>query len=323
LSQLKRSFPDFVIIDANLDVGQLQDYSSIFRDKFTQLQSKVKSSKGKKYIQVFSAFPEYLCQTASDMENFLEKSNVSASSHNDDEIDNEDLDDGNEYSVSQEASDNDRHDGNDSDGDVVRETRDLDKLLKLRALDVFVDLNNPIGNPATKLAPKIPRRVKKDLDYEFIDFTSFPTDFVVFAAQRCDGDKAITKLSLTLDSGRIPVSKILTGQEHSSNKDMQLTTLAFTPVAMACQLQSQRITLLDSCTQVLFNHSVVLDRLLRALQHINDLKATELQNQPERSILHSDTLFFHCFDALSLMLAQPATCCVGLHNVDLIVSSHN
>ncbi len=70
----------------------------------------------------------------------------------------------------------------------------------------------------------------------------------------------------------------------------------------------------------MLHNAVYLDRMFRSMHHLNELKATELANQPDHSILHSDCLFYHCFDLLSSMLAQPAVACVGIHNVDFIVS---
>ena len=66
---------------------------------------------------------------------------------------------------------------------------------------------------------------------------------------------------------------------------------------------------------------VALDRMVKALEHINALKATELSNQPHESIFHTDNIFFQTYDALVSFLSQPAQgCCIGLHNVDFVVS---
>jgi hypothetical protein len=63
-----------------------------------------------------------------------------------------------------------------------------------------------------------------------------------------------------------------------------------------------------------------LHRCVRILKHLNDLTSSELSNQPEKALLHSNTLFFFIFDLLCRLLEIPNSDVIGIANINFIVS---
>lgn len=65
---------------------------------------------------------------------------------------------------------------------------------------------------------------------------------------------------------------------------------------------------------------IILERAYRGIEHVNDLTATELSNQPEISILHSDSFFYYIVYLFCVLLETPNSYCIGINHLDLVVS---
>lgn len=71
--------------------------------------------------------------------------------------------------------------------------------------------------------------------------------------------------------------------------------------------------------KVMLSYLIPLQRSQRLLCHLNELTWTEIHNQPSKTLLHSNTLFFFVFDLLCKLLESPNQHVIGLANIDLLV----
>lgn len=98
-----------------------------------------------------------------------------------------------------------------------------------------------------------------------------------------------------------------------------VNSMALCPVVSAVHEACTDLSVQDACMETMLYTNVLLARVYRSVKHCNSLTLTELSNQPDATLLHSDHLFQTAFCILCNLFATPATFCVGLTNVDEIV----
>ncbi len=222
-------------MSAGQDINQLTDFSSLFRDKFSQVYadkaSGWTSSNVKKYIQLYPVYTRQICDQVFESEHFLRVKRA-------DPIYGEE-------EQSEGGSDNEG--GGDDENDVIS---DLDTVLKMKPLNVLLD-NGNTGNDGNVFNYK---KLQRDLDCKFIHFEEFPTDFYAFAPMRCDGDRGIAKIHLSIDEVKLPVTLILTGEDGSTyqkdDKVLNITSLGMSPMTNAVHIKTERVNVIESCLEV-------------------------------------------------------------------------
>jgi len=65
----------------------------------------------------------------------------------------------------------------------------------------------------------------------------------------------------------------------------------------------------------------LLQRAYRGILQVNEFTATELTNQPEISILHTDSIFYYIIYLLSLLLEMPNSFSIGINQMDTILTN--
>ena len=70
----------------------------------------------------------------------------------------------------------------------------------------------------------------------------------------------------------------------------------------------------------MYYHKTVILRAHQAVVKLNHFGANELANEPRDDVISSLTVFVGAFTLLSNLFAVPNISCVGLHNVESIVS---
>jgi hypothetical protein len=92
------------------------------------------------------------------------------------------------------------------------------------------------------------------------------------------------------------------------------------PVSIAFIKQCKAISITHSLAQLLQYYEKIMEVTVRAVEHILSLSSKEYQRQQPDGLTHSDTLLVGCITALANAYMQPGASCIGLHNVDSLVS---
>lgn len=203
------------------------------------------------------------------------------------------------------------------------------------------------------------RRVKKDIDKLYVDLTQNPRSFNLYMPQynrqqasqqskskskaksagigNDEVEREVQKLELSFSDRSIDAfcsSAISTLSEKQTEETMDtkfdpkpfqqalqsIGVLSLSPFNVAWQTGEESVRSIRAGVDILHAQAVVIARCIRAMKHTLSLKATELLNQPDNSILHSDNLFYYSFCQLCNILQQPSVNVVGIHNVDYVVS---
>jgi hypothetical protein len=101
-----------------------------------------------------------------------------------------------------------------------------------------------------------------------------------------------------------------------------ITPLALSSWNYAWQTDEMTYQSIEAAKEIMFYHAVRLNRMDKCIKHLLTLKSTELVNQPDFSVVHSDNLFLYSFACLCDLLQQPGISPISLINVDAIVSCY-
>lgn len=302
-----------------------------------------------RFIQCFAAYPAKVCQEARDLTLYSEpllqykqrKVRRRLGRRNDS---------GNDLSEEgghdQEEEEEEDSSDDDSDGEIIHSS-DLNELLEMG--DYQREPRFDVENDAGKW------RIKRNaLEKQYLSFDGFPKDFFVYCVMSTEDSgvmvrrytlatsqkhisvKDITKLkqkwqakTANTSNGLARDEQVDGGKSGSNGKgkfnqltdgeDYDITAASLSPLISVAHVHTEDILTLSATTEVMLYNNVKLARIYRCMKHCNSLTITELANQPETALLHSDHLFQAAFCMLSNLLATPAISPVGLSNVDTVV----
>lgn len=315
-AQLAKHFPDFTLLPNFINLEGILGTMRV-------------ASGPVSFLQCYPAYVADICKDAHDLtlysEPLLRYKERKLRKHDDAEEDEEELEEQEEESSDEEGT----------DGEVI-DSGDLNDLLEMREhkRDVAQDMND-----AGKW------RIKKTiLDKQYISFTTTPSAFYVYS-NSSKGNGEVCRLTLSTSNCAVRVNDITPNQpqpspagEEEKEQDeaevvggmlkkakepsgpLLVTASTMCPLASAVHLAIKDLPSPDACVEVMLHINVMLARAYRSMKHCNSLTSTELSNQPAGSLLHSDHIFQSAFCLLSNLLTVPAANCVGLTNIDAIVS---
>eukprot|EP00981_Chlorochromonas_danica_P006520 scaffold1413_cov162-Ochromonas_danica.AAC.1 len=335
--QLANHFPGFVLLPNHFTLETLMT---------SLVQSNQRNTR---FLQCFAAYPAKVCQEAHDLTLYSEpllqykqrKVRRRLGRHDDSGNDLSE-EGGNDHEEEEEDSSDD-----DSDGDIIQSS-DLNELLEMG--DYQREPRFDVENDAGKW------RIKRNaLEKQYLSFDGFPKDFFVYSVMSTEENgvmvrryslatsqkhisvEDITKLkqkwqgkTVNTSTGLARDEQVDGGKNGNSNgtgkfkqltdgEDYHITAASLSPLISVAHVHTEDILTLTASTEVMLYNNVKLARIYRCMKHCNSLTITELANQPETALLHSDHLFQTAFCMLSNLLATPSISPIGLANVDTIL----
>jgi hypothetical protein len=101
----------------------------------------------------------------------------------------------------------------------------------------------------------------------------------------------------------------------------RMNAFCLSPAQLALHLRSTPLTPLQAFLQSVFHAAVELERARGALQQLATFTKTELGSEQRGQVHSSDSVFCAVFTLLTDLLAAPAACPLGVHNVRALLSA--